>query len=1173
MKNLHSGFGEHTRLACSAWRLDRRILSKEKIGHHLWVASGTPISASRLEGDRRLPPLTAVETHALPIPLSVFYRTVVILVLSAAVAHAGELISDVRPLSLTPIEKAALENKSGKLFDNPLTFTPYNVQRPREPKRVEIFGDRKVYWADDTVGQFLVSFIGQDIATPGVKLLIEVAQDASGDDAKVIGGKEISPVAMPKVALLVDTGSLAPGAYRLRAKLVGGNSYRTIPDYAFQKIAKRHEKVAVPAGGIPLLVGVQTNLATTVWPITAGIPLPREAANSTTQLVLLENGKPVPAQFSIRSTWYPNQQIKWLGLDFLARYENGKPLDYRLQVLPEDKATASPATALKVEENPDFFTVDTGKLRFKVNRKKFTGIEEASLAGQPFIRGEGGPFLVDEKGDLFEASQDPSPSITVEESGPVRVTIYATGWYVSAKTKEKLCIFKTRISAFAGQPFLNITHSTILTYDTEKKKLADVGFDVKTVDAAKWQMGADGKTLAGDLPAGQSAVSLHQERWNHFRLLKDDQVTGEGKQSDGWATEILKSGSLTVMLRNIWQLYPKELELSRAAMTLHFWPKHGAIAFTEAEEMTPEGLYKIYYAHQGKFMDLKFPKKYFDAIRQWGPLMERQDQNALEANGQGMAISSDFSLYFKSGTETQGIAEQAALFQEGPHAIAQPEWNAKTGVEGHLSAVDKKRFPLVEKSIDEGYRSNTTTPAILEEYGLWIWPDTHNNWDPQSKLPEWHRFWNNSHYQNVSESWLIYLRSGYRWAYEWGRDNTRHFMDVGTVNYDNPVEPLLGHIAGAMYHDKGFLPWGSACNGTPKGDDWVEIGGHFIDSDAFIMSYFLLGDQRGRELMETWGQAFHRAATPPERSRDACVTLGCLINYYTTTWDPQALLYISDLSNDMLCRPWREIPAKETHPIFHKQWPRRYWELTGDERLKQRVLEYIADVKQGHLHLHALAYEWTGDKKYLTDLMPSLSTWWQHYYFNTEDSLDGFGPRLGELGSNGIVQKIPYYLQALLDAGIESLPTDEKNAVPPPKPVSIPKKAESAFSNGKDYPYGPMFGFLQPKGAEPVVQLEVVPTLALGGYGFGPPRKPLNPSPFYVRVEDADGKILLEQSYLHASKRPAASIALDARKQKAPWKLYKNGGFVNIKWDGPAEALFMAATPAEAQKEAAAAKP
>jgi hypothetical protein len=64
----------------------------------------------------------------------------------------------------------------------------------------------------------------------------------------------------------------------------------------------------------------------------------------------------------------------------------------------------------------------------------------------------------------------------VEESGPVRVTIYATGWYVSAKTKEKLCIFKTRISAFAGQPFLHITHSTVLTYDTEKKKLADVGF-------------------------------------------------------------------------------------------------------------------------------------------------------------------------------------------------------------------------------------------------------------------------------------------------------------------------------------------------------------------------------------------------------------------------------------------------------------------------------------------------------------------------------------------------------------------------------------------------------------------------------------------------------------------------------------------------------------------------
>jgi hypothetical protein len=115
-----------------------------------------------------------------------------------------------------------------------------------------------------------------------------------------------------------------------------------------------------------------------------------------------------------------------------------------------------------------------------------------------------------------------------------------------------------------------------------------------------------------------------------------------------------------------------------------------------------------------------------------------------------------------------------------------------------------------------------------------------------------------------------------------------------------------------------------------------------------------------------------------------------------------------------------------------------------------------------------------------------------------------------------------------------------------------------------------MFGYLQPKGTAPQVQLEVVATLQPSYYG--PPRQPFSANPFYIRVEDADGKVLLEQSYQFASKRPSASIALDARKQKAPWKLYKNGGFVRIKWDGAADALIMAATPSEAQRGAAGAK-
>ena len=179
-----------------------------------------------------------------------------------AVAPAyAELISNTKPLPLTPIEEAA--RAADKLHDFPQLYTPYNTQRPPEPKRVGIYGDRKTYLADDPVGQFLVYFIGQDTSSPGVKLVLEVLK---GD--KVVGSKEISPLTGPKLTFLLNTSELATGSYRLRARLVGGNQYRTIPDYEFQKSAEKHNVVKVPSDGIPLLVHSQTNVPNATWPIT-----------------------------------------------------------------------------------------------------------------------------------------------------------------------------------------------------------------------------------------------------------------------------------------------------------------------------------------------------------------------------------------------------------------------------------------------------------------------------------------------------------------------------------------------------------------------------------------------------------------------------------------------------------------------------------------------------------------------------------------------------------------------------------------------------------------------------------------------------------------------------------------------------------------------------------------
>jgi len=77
----------------------------------------------------------------------------------------------------------------------------------------------------------------------------------------------------------------------------------------------------------------RTILNQAVWPISTGVPMPFGTLNDPSKLVLLEDGKPVPSQWTVRATWTPGEptSVKWLGLDFLAHYEGGKPKDYRIK--------------------------------------------------------------------------------------------------------------------------------------------------------------------------------------------------------------------------------------------------------------------------------------------------------------------------------------------------------------------------------------------------------------------------------------------------------------------------------------------------------------------------------------------------------------------------------------------------------------------------------------------------------------------------------------------------------------------------------------------------------------------------------------------------------------------------------------------------------------------------
>ncbi|MHC4872722.1 MAG: exo-rhamnogalacturonan lyase family protein, partial [Planctomycetota bacterium] len=68
------------------------------------------------------------------------------------------------------------------------------------------------------------------------------------------------------------------------------------------------------------------------------------------------------------------------------------------------------------------------------------------------------------------------------------------------------------------------------------------------------------------------------DRWHlEFKLTDKEKVIEKGEKYGGWAALRGSSGSCAVSIRDAWQNYPNEMELSKNNIKVHLWPRHGRI--------------------------------------------------------------------------------------------------------------------------------------------------------------------------------------------------------------------------------------------------------------------------------------------------------------------------------------------------------------------------------------------------------------------------------------------------------------------------------------------------------------------------------------------------------------------------------------------------------------------
>ena len=917
---------------------------------------------------------------------------------------------------------------------------------------------RVVYHSSDRVAQAVVSFPNQRMTNLHIKLTLSSGSQIftkvldpcatpsrpSNSRSLILGTGTGGGVGLPHdcsllnhIDLRVDLTQLSVGSWTLQA--VGLNKAEIVftgqPASSFTIDELVEAPVEFPADGVPIKLLPQSVMENATWGVSTGIPLPKGALNDLGELTLFESLGPgsgaraVPAQVTTRATWDVDGGVKWLGLDFVGKYDGTRPRSYRLF---KQASAPIPGARIRVDEDANFIFVDTGFVKFRVNRKKFAGVDKAwfdpdgsgtySDLGK-MVDDAGGPYLVDstDLGDaIYKAALDTTASVTVEEQGLVRATILAKGWYVREvpgavvrscpdANGNCLCQFVTRITAFAGQPLIRISHRTVLTYSTNdaRVRIRDVGWQIAAANEPRaWEAGATGfqGRSHGPVPQiGQDAY-VYQDRGDRVRIFESGSLIGTGLHSNGWLSSVGRAGRLTLMVRNVYQRFPKELEFSNdrnptlnvssspstPRLVLHQWPKHGVdcgadignCAFPDSVANTsPVNFYKFRYAHQGKTMQLKIPdggpEDYINAfLAGIGSPNDGDSDGAgggevtsarFHTDGQGLALGADFAILFQApAVGSSAVDSYAALFQEDPHAMAAPEWNASSNVLGRVGAVDWTSDPVGERALQiamPGYQSGIVDAG--GEFGTWIYGNIHDNWDPSAGGAVAHRVWSNSHYQNVWTDWLLYFRSGDKDALKWARATTEEWENVGTVNYSDGV--ISGRLAGYMYHVKGIVPWG--------GDSAIDQ--HWVNPSAYLLHYFLAGDRHALDLATSWRAALDQNSLIQATSPQPCVSIdpstidpitmiarseqlpwidaalrdrvnyfGELVDYYEATWSPQALLRIPAAAT------WINIPLECTAfagpmPIWGRQWFLRYYELTRDPVVVDRLKCWYDSSGQG----------------------------------------------------------------------------------------------------------------------------------------------------------------------------------------------------------------------------------
>jgi hypothetical protein len=535
-------------------------------------------------------------------------------------------------------------------------------------------------------------------------------------------------------------------------------------------------------GQVAVPIGVEEGggVARSGWPVRCGVPLAQGMAKREDAFEIVSpDGKSRPAQTEVMATWMDGS-IKWLLVDFEASVPADGHVFYTLR--HAGKKAQGELLAYEGPNGPAIRGLNFASQGFDA-RKVLGLFGPDDLWWQDHL---GKRFMFQLKGD--------GAGVVIEENGPDRAVLKATGWYLNEKGQHA-SMGELRLEAYRGQKFVRLYHTVTFTGDPWRQELASYGarFSMPGQRFESASVSEDGKVLTGGL------LTVFQ-RSSDGLTRKIDGKDGIGVRCNGAVVMKRASGpAIGIQHVDFWKMAPKKIvaDVKSGEVEFSYWPADaGAMSFLPREDG-------------------------------WIPCSS--DSRAVAV---GTGRTQEFVIDLDCKLEPGRFD---AVYNEPVVALAPPKYLAQTKAMMHLSPFDPQRYPALEKVVSDTIDFYIQQQELFGWYGQWTYGGMPNFWQPKE-----FRWWDFGRYawilneQDIVETpWLCFMRSGDRKYLKLATSNTRHLMEVATIRW-NPVWP--NYVGFSRRHHE--------CIWLGDGDS-----GHSM-LDPYLDYYYMTGHRPAKDAAE-----------------------------------------------------------------------------------------------------------------------------------------------------------------------------------------------------------------------------------------------------------------------------------------------------------------------------------